>query len=749
MTKVPAHLLLLVLVPCALLLQACGSSTNGVGGPSSTADGGALDDVGVLADAPSEDAPGAPDAGNKEGGGLTSLTITTKTLPSGEVSVAYTSAVTAAGGQTPYHFSVLHGALPPGLTLAASGAISGTPTTLGTSQFTVQADDSSSPQQTATAQLAITISRFWFVRPDGGTRHSANVPNGQCDGLADVAYPGTGTNRHCAFNDFRYLWDDDSGMVGAGAWVISGGDTVVIRGCSALPAQQNPANPSCRIGWDVNSGGGPTNQWCTNVGSYTCYNPPIPAGTALAHTRILGACAYGNYDCTPVDTYPLSNSNLTQLFGGMSLRWTFNLGSTSYVDIEGIELTTHNGACTTSGSPAYPRGCSTSAPLDDFAANGFLFDDKSSNITLQDVYVHGFNSSGLYGPIGGPIALTRVFSGFSGFAGWNFQDDSDTPNAPGSSITASHVTMMGNGCDEQYPIKNPAFPAQACYDDNSGGFGDSWSGQDTNLDSFVCDHCAQLYNTKDGFIGPHAAIGKLTISNSVSIGNMGQQWKWGTQTNATTLFENNITVGDCDRMGEALPGAAQSFALSTGLPGAYLSDFCRAAGDTISMLTQVGSNNYFYDNTFVLADSTGIDSNCGPVGGGATNCGAVLNLWQNNSFLGYTQPGGEASGLWYITPGSNVVITSSYNDEFGIRNGDTCGANHVTCSDPLLTNEPAQPWPGDIGDLDVFNPFVAGNAFHPTSGSPLIGAGTSISSVTTDFYGKVRPNPPTIGAVEP
>ncbi len=687
------------------------------------------------------------------------LTISAS-LPAGTVGTAYSNPMTASGGTPAYTWSISAGSLPPGLTLAATtGIISGTPSTTGTYNFTAAVSDNSSPAQTQSAATSIVVGSAqttngpgttWFVRPDGGTRYSSNVPAGQCDGLADVAYPGTGTNQHCAFNDFRYMWDDDSGMVGQGAWIIAGGDTVVIRGCTALSTQMNPANPTCRIGWDINTGGGSSNQWCTNIGNNTCYNPPIPAGTATQHTRILGGCAYGGYSCSPVNTYPITSNNLTQIFGGMGLTFTFNLQNTQYLDIEGLEITTHNGVCVSTGSPAYPRYCSTSAPVDDFSNNGVMFNNKSSNILLQDVYIHGFNQSGLYGPIGGPIAMTRVFSGFGGFAGWNFQDNSNTPNAAGSSITASYVTMIGNGCYEQYPIKNAGYPAQACYDDVSNGFGDSWSGQDTNLDSFTCDHCVQMYNTKDGFIGPHAAIATLSITNSTSIGNMGQQWKWGGQVNGTSLFQNNITVGNCGRMIFQLPGASQTFAKSSGLPGAYLSDFCRAAGNTFDILVQNGSKNYFYGNTTVMADPTGIDYDCGPAGGGATNCGAVVNLWQDNLFLGYTDPGlGSAPGLWYITPGTNVVVTSTYNYEFGIRAGDQCGTNNVTCSDPLMVSEPASPWPGALTDLDVFNPFVSGNSFTPSSGSPLIGAGTAATGLTTDYNGKTRPNPPSIGAIEP
>jgi hypothetical protein len=74
--------------------------------------------------------------------------------------------------------------------------------------------------------------------------------------------------------------------------------------------------------------------------------------------------------------------------------------------------------------------------------------------------------------------------------------------------------------------------------------------------------------------------------------------------------------------------------------------------------------------------------------------------------------------------------------------------NGVIYSDPLLLNEPRQPWPGAESDLDVFDPFVAGNSFYPSSGSPLLGAGIQVPGVTTDYYGVTRPVPPSMGAVE-
>ena len=85
-----------------------------------------------------------------------SVKITTASLPNGQVQAAYSATLQATGGTTPYTWSVSGGSLPAGLTLAASsGAISGTPTTAGTSSFTIQVADSAGNK--ASAGFSITI----------------------------------------------------------------------------------------------------------------------------------------------------------------------------------------------------------------------------------------------------------------------------------------------------------------------------------------------------------------------------------------------------------------------------------------------------------------------------------------------------------------------------------------------------------------------------------------------------------------
>jgi uncharacterized protein YjdB len=84
------------------------------------------------------------------------LSIATSTLPGGTVGTAYSQTLTASGGSGSNAWTISAGTLPAGLTLAsATGVVSGTPTTAGTSNFTVQA--ASTDGQTATRALSIVV----------------------------------------------------------------------------------------------------------------------------------------------------------------------------------------------------------------------------------------------------------------------------------------------------------------------------------------------------------------------------------------------------------------------------------------------------------------------------------------------------------------------------------------------------------------------------------------------------------------
>ena len=83
------------------------------------------------------------------------LTPAAGALPGGLRTVAYSQALSATGGTASYGYAVTDGALPAGLTLAADGALSGTPSTAGGASFTVTATDAHGFTQSAAYTLEV------------------------------------------------------------------------------------------------------------------------------------------------------------------------------------------------------------------------------------------------------------------------------------------------------------------------------------------------------------------------------------------------------------------------------------------------------------------------------------------------------------------------------------------------------------------------------------------------------------------
>ncbi|MBZ5582877.1 MAG: Ig domain-containing protein [Acidobacteriia bacterium] len=118
----------------------------------------------------------------------------------GTVGVPYNSALVAGGGVPGYTFSITFGTLPPVLLLTAStGAITGTPTTAGTFNFTARVVDSTGTAAgTKTADCAITIADI------------PHLPTGPCaTAAATVVFP-TGPVPENAFL-VRYAANLDKG----------------------------------------------------------------------------------------------------------------------------------------------------------------------------------------------------------------------------------------------------------------------------------------------------------------------------------------------------------------------------------------------------------------------------------------------------------------------------------------------------------------------------------------------------------
>ncbi|MGD8362292.1 MAG: putative Ig domain-containing protein, partial [Gemmatimonadota bacterium] len=170
-------------------------ASGGVGSITWSISGGALPDgltlstAGVLSGTPTVDGTSNFTIQAQSGDGQTAsaafsitikavLVVTTTTLPDGVVGSAYSESLAAYGGEGTCTWTLPEGTLPNGLSLAADGTISGTPTKKGTSDFTVQVGCEDG--QTASAELSITIQAVLAVTTSG-------LPNG----VIGVAYSAT------------------------------------------------------------------------------------------------------------------------------------------------------------------------------------------------------------------------------------------------------------------------------------------------------------------------------------------------------------------------------------------------------------------------------------------------------------------------------------------------------------------------------------------------------------------------------
>jgi hypothetical protein len=81
----------------------------------------------------------------------------TGSLPNATLGVPYTQTLVATGGIKPYIYSLTAGSLPPGLSLSSTGTISGTPTVVGATSFTVTVTDTETTPQTASLPLVLLV----------------------------------------------------------------------------------------------------------------------------------------------------------------------------------------------------------------------------------------------------------------------------------------------------------------------------------------------------------------------------------------------------------------------------------------------------------------------------------------------------------------------------------------------------------------------------------------------------------------
>jgi hypothetical protein len=160
------------------------------------------------------------------------LAINAITLPDGVAGTGYSQAFTATGGTGSLTWSAT--GLPAGLSMSSGGVLNGTPTTAGTTSFTVRATDSGSPAQIASAsfslRIAVPLAVIATTLPDGiiGTSYSQSL----------AATGGTG-----ALN-WSLVGSLPAGLSLSSSGIISGTPTAATSGVSFSVKVQDSGSPA-------------------------------------------------------------------------------------------------------------------------------------------------------------------------------------------------------------------------------------------------------------------------------------------------------------------------------------------------------------------------------------------------------------------------------------------------------------------------------------------------------------------------
>jgi hypothetical protein len=116
--------------------------------------------------------------------------VTPASLPSATAGVAYSFTMQASGGQQPYSWSISQGSLPGGMSLSgASGTISGSPTSSGTFNFTVQVSDAANTTATRVHTIVVGVPALPAVSVSGLPGDVQALQQPSLDISLDSPYP--------------------------------------------------------------------------------------------------------------------------------------------------------------------------------------------------------------------------------------------------------------------------------------------------------------------------------------------------------------------------------------------------------------------------------------------------------------------------------------------------------------------------------------------------------------------------------
>ena len=261
---------------------------------------------------------------------IATLTIETTSLPDGTLNSGYSVPLVATGGIPPYTWMPNGGSLPPGLSLSSSGTISGTPTSTGTYNFSVEVQDSELPTQASVRNLQI------IVRSSGQTLSvtTTSLPGGTVNTPYNALLSANG-------GITPYTWSIVAGSLPIGVSLIaSTGQITGTPGAAGLSvltvqvtdAQNHTAMQALSVAVNTGDANGTLNG--SYAFSFTGYNAGTQTSFVVAGSLTMdgnGNVTGGEYDFNGASN-GVQHSTIT---GGSYMLGSDGLGQLNFTDNSG------------------------------------------------------------------------------------------------------------------------------------------------------------------------------------------------------------------------------------------------------------------------------------------------------------------------------------------------------------------------------------------------------------------------------
>ncbi|KQY75373.1 hypothetical protein ASD25_12625 [Brevundimonas sp. Root1423] len=319
------------------------------------------------------------------------------TLANGTIGTAYTPTVAASGGTGAYSYAVTAGALPTGVTLAANGSFSGTPTGAGTFNFTVTAADATAgpgAPYTGSQAYSVTIGAPTItlspsltgatvgvaynaaITSSGGTAgYAYTITAGSLPAGLSLSATGTITGTPTAGGTFNFTATATDSSTGAGApFTGSRGYVLTVAPAVVVVAPTNLPNGAAGTAYSqtLTASGG------TGPYSFAVTAGALPPGWTLSSTGALTGTATSSDSYTFTITATDSSTGTSAPYSG-SRSFTVITGSPNFTltppTLPATVGQAYAGSFAAGGGTApytYVRSFGTLPPGMTLASNGLL-----------------------------------------------------------------------------------------------------------------------------------------------------------------------------------------------------------------------------------------------------------------------------------------------------------------------------------------------------------------------------------------